>query len=416
MPIPANDRSILRRLAGRVAEIAALPVHAQTAAEWRRLNALKPGRPLVWINEIPWHEMDVDGELALQSEDPFCRQVERALRTTLYEWDHLRADMVVEPVYYSPLAIGDTGFGIHEVAHTIPQHARGGILSREFHGQIRDERDLERIRTPEVTHDAAASEQTYETLVGLFGDLLTVRKCGIVHRWFAPWDELIRWWDVQEALTDMALRPELVHQAMDRLTGAYLACLEQWQDLNLLSLTDGNYRVGSGGPGYSDALPAPGFDPERVRPCDQWGCATAQIFSEISPKMHEEFALQYERRWLRHFGLNYYGCCEPLHHKLDILASIPNLRKVSMSPRADIACAAEQMAGKYVLSFKPNPAVFAMQAWIPELARRELTEALQKARGCVVEVIMKDISTVRDDPRRLWEWAAIAREVTETFA
>ena len=29
---------------------------------------------------------------------------------------------------------------------------------------------------------------------------------------------------------------------------------------------------------------------------------------------------------------------------------------------------------------------------------------------------MKDISTVRYQPQRLWEWAAIAREVAEEFA
>lgn len=416
MAISEKERSTLRRLAARVAEIAALPIHAQTAAEWRRLNALKPGRPLVWINEIPWHEMDVDGELTLQSEDAFCRRVEWTLRTTIYQWEHLPGDMVVEPVFYSPLAIHDTGFGIREESHTIPQHPRGGILSREFHGQIRDERDIEKIRMPEVTHDVEASERTYQTLVDLFGDILPIRKRGIVHYWFAPWDELIRWWDVQEALTDMALRPALVHMAIDRLVTAYLSRLQQWQDLNVLSFAEGNYRVGSGGLGYTDELPAPGFDPEHVRPCDQWGCATAQIFSEISPKMHQEFALQYELRWLRHFGLNYYGCCEPLHHKIDILASIPNLRKISVSPRADVARAAEQMAGKYVLSLKPNPAIFSTQAWNPDLARKELTEALQKARGCVVEVIMKDISTVRDDPRRLWEWAEMAREVADSFA
>jgi hypothetical protein len=28
-----------------------------------------------------------------------------------------------------------------------------------------------------------------------------------------------------------------------------------------------------------------------------------------------------------------------------------------------------------------------------------------------VELIMKDISTVRYDPRRLWEWAEIAMEI-----
>jgi hypothetical protein len=221
---------------------------------------------------------------------------------------------------------------------------------------------------------------------------------------------------VQEAMLDMALRPELVHQAMDRLVNAYLARLRQWQELNLLSLTDGNYRVGSGGLGYTDELPPPDFDPAHVRPCDQWGCATAQIFSEISPPMHEAFALQYERRWLEQFGLNYYGCCEPLHNKLEILESVPHLRKVSMSPRADLEKAVEKVDGKYVFSIKPNPAVFIWDEWNPAQARRELVESLEKTRGCVVELIMKDISTVRDQPQRLWEWADLAVEVAEQFA
>ena len=415
MEVPGRDREILRRLAGRVAEIAALPVHRQKAAEWRRLNGLKQGRPLVWINEIPWHEMDVNGELALQTEDPFCREVEGTLRRTIYQWDHMPGDMVVEPKFCSALVIHDTGFGIQEEVRVIRQDDRGGIVSREFHPQIREEKDLEKIRTPVVTHDAEASEGNRQALAGLFGDLLAVEKCGVVHRWFAPWDELIRWWGVQEALTDLILRPDLVHAAMDRLVNAYLARLDQWEALNVLSLTEGAYRVGSGGLGYTDDLPQAGFDAGCVRPSDQWGCATAQIFSEVSPEMHEAFALRYERRWLARFGLNYYGCCEPLHLKLDVLKSVPNLRKVSMSPWADLEKAVEKAGDRYVLSHKPSPAIFASDGWNPEQARRNLREALEKMRGCPVEVIMKDISTVRNAPQRLWEWEQIAMEEVEAL-
>jgi hypothetical protein len=45
-----------------------------------------------------------------------------------------------------------------------------------------------------------------------------------------------------------------------------------------------------------------------------------------------------------------------------------------------------------------------------------LRGALEKMKGCVVEVILKDISTVRYQPRRLWEWAETAAAVTEEFA
>ena len=131
--------------------------------------------------------------------------------------------------------------------------------------------------------------------------------------------------------------------------------------------------------------------------------------------MHEEFALQYERRWLKEFGLNYYGCCEPLHNKIEILKSIPNLRKISMSPWADVDKMLERTNGRYVLSHKPNPAVLAPDAWNPQQARKKLETVLQKTRGCAVEVIMKDVSTVRRQPQRLWEWSRIAMEVVQSI-
>ena len=47
------------------------------------------------------------------------------------------------------------------------------------------------------------------------------------------------------------------------------------------------------------------------------------------------------------------------------------------------------------MSRKPNPAVFAEDQWNPERARQEIRDFLEQARGCHVELIMKDISTVR---------------------
>lgn len=416
--IPEKDRNILRQLAEAQAKVAALPVQRETAAAWKRLNALKHGRALVWINELPWHEMDVDGKLALQSTHPFCRNVESQLRQTLYQWKHLPGDMVVENTFFSPLAVHDTGFGIGEDVNFIRQDPKSGIVSRTFHPQIKDEKDLSKIKTPVLTHNKAASEETFQTLQSLFGDILTIKKQGIIHSWFAPWDELIRWYGVEEAMVDMIDRPELVQQAMDRLVKAYLARLDQWEALNVLSLSSGNNRVGSGGLGYTDELPAEGFNPARVRAKDQWGCATAQIFCDVSPAMHEEFALQYERRWLERFGLNYYGCCEPLHNKLDILASVPRLRKISMSPWADVDKAAPLLSGRYVFSCKPSPAVLATDTWNPGEARQALRTVLEKTsrHECVVEIIMKDVSTLRYAPQRLWEWAEIAREETSRWA
>ncbi|TFG66532.1 MAG: hypothetical protein E4H27_09845, partial [Anaerolineales bacterium] len=73
MPIlKQHDRDVLRRLVAEQAEIAALPIHQEKAELWRRLNQLESVRPLVWINEIPWHEMNVDDALTLQTTHPWA--------------------------------------------------------------------------------------------------------------------------------------------------------------------------------------------------------------------------------------------------------------------------------------------------------------------------------------------------------
>lgn len=416
MSIPEKDRTILRRLGERIAEIAGLPVQKEKANMWRRLNSLERVKPMIWINEISWHEMDVNDELKIQCADRFCRGIEGGLRRTIYQWEHMRGDMVVENVIYSSLAIRDTGFGIGEDVDIVRTDPRSGVVSRTFHPQISEEKDIEKIRIPEVTHDEEASERNYRLMLDIFEGIIPVKKRGIPGQWFAPWDFLIRLWGVQEAMIDMSLRPDLVRKAMDHLVNAFLHRLDRWEELNLLALNNTNVRIGSGGYGYCDELPQDGFDPDHIRALDLWGSATAQIFSEISPEMHEEFALQYERRWLDRFGLTYYGCCEPLDIKMGILRKIPNLRKISMSPWVDVDRAAAELGNDYVFSLKPNPEILARDSWHPDIARKVLRETLEKLRGCVVEVILKDISTVRYEPQRLWEWAKIAAEETEKFA
>jgi hypothetical protein len=147
-----------------------------------------------------------------------------------------------------------------------------------------------------------------------------------------------------------------------------------------------------------------------------WGCSNAQIFSEISPEMHWEFALHHDLRLLAQWGMTYYGCCEPLDRKVSLLKQIPNLRKVSVSPWNDMARMANELVSTYVFSFKPNPAVFVDERWNPKRAREELVCVLDKTRGiCQAEVIMKDVSTVRYHPERLWEWARIAAETVRAY-
>ena len=128
MSVSASDREIIRRLAAEVAEVAALPCQQTTADLWRRLNDLQPARPMVWINELPWHELNVDDELTLRCEDGFCRGVEGRLRGILYQWRHLPADMVVDGWYPNPLVVRDSGFGIAQHGRVLGQEDRKSVV------------------------------------------------------------------------------------------------------------------------------------------------------------------------------------------------------------------------------------------------------------------------------------------------
>lgn len=48
------DAAILRGLGKQVAEVAALPRQAETVRLWKALNGLKPERPMVMIDQIPF--------------------------------------------------------------------------------------------------------------------------------------------------------------------------------------------------------------------------------------------------------------------------------------------------------------------------------------------------------------------------
>ena len=403
--------NILRRLAIQWAEVAAMPVHSERALLWQKLNDLDSERPMVWINEIPWHEMNFNDELTLKCENAWARSQEDLMKKTIYQWKHMPGDMIINPWLDCPLSIHSTDFGIIEDVDIAYTDEKNDVVSRHFNILINDMDDLEKIRLPVISHNEKATERRFNLMNELFGDILPVRKQGQTHIWFTPWDYLIRWWGVQEAMVDLILKPDMVHAFYEKMVEAWMVELDQFVEQNLLSLDCNNTRIGSGGYGYSSELPGDNFDPGYVKPHNMWGCSNAQIFSDVSPEMHWEFAIEHDLKWLERWKLTYYGCCEPLAGKGHILKKIPNLRKISCSPWNNTRKAIEELGGDYVLSRKPNPSIFVDSVFDETRARKEIRDFLEQAEGkCHIEFIMKDISTVKYDPKRLWRWEKICME------
>ena len=411
--ISQEDKKILRELARKKAEIAKMDIQKEKISLWKRLNSLEEVRPLIWINEIPWNEMDYNSELTLQTSTEFSRFLELRLRRLLYSWKHMPADMVIEDNMICYMYIVTTGFGIGEDVIIAETDKTSDVYSRKFNPQFEDEDDIEKIKFPKIIHDLKKADKMFESMGDVFSGILNVEKRGIPGFIFNPWDELIRWYGVQKAMEDLILKPDYIHKIMRKLTDAYLSMVEQHEKLGALALNNGNYRIVTGGLGFTDELPQKDFDPAHIRPIDMWGGGMAQIFSDVSPDMHYEFALQYEIELMEKFGLNYYGCCEPLDNKIDILKKIPNLRKISMSPWVDLETAADKMGKDFVFSYKPIPSVFAGDSWDSVSIKKKLKKDLSILKDCIVEVIMKDISTVKYKPQRMWDWAKIAMEAAE---
>jgi len=285
------------------------------------------------------------------------------------------------------------------------------VYGHAYIDQFETEDDLKKIREPEVRLDERATAEAEERAHGIFDGILTVRMQGRFPT-FAPWDIITCWRSPEHAILDLVDRPEFMHQMMSRLTEVHLSLLDQLEAQGLLGV--GQRLIHCTG-AYTDELPAPGYDPGHVRSQDLWTYGMAQVFATVSPAMHKEFWLDYAVKWFSRFGLGYYGCCEPLDGKIDIIRAVPNVRKISMSPWVDVERGAERIGRDFVFSRKPSPALLARDAWDPSRVEADLRETLAACarHGCPVELILKDISTVCYQPQRLWEWADVAKRMVE---
>jgi hypothetical protein len=407
--ISKQDRAILRDLARQVAEAAALPVMEERRRLWKRHNSLRPVRPMILVfPEGSWRELLP--ESALRCRDKTARSMEWNLRRRLYSHARFLDDAVVEGDWVVGRAVKDSGWGLE--ARWRPSSSSTGAGT--FDPVIRAPADLRKLRLPEVSVDERAAAANLAQAQDLFGDVLRVRPAGVAHVSFHLMNLYTHLRGLNETMIDMYDNPSMIHDAMAFLEEGHRGLVRQYEDLNLLSLNnDGTYHS-SGGVGYTDELPAAGFDPRRVRPCDMWASAEAQEMAQVSPEMHAEFSLAYEKRLLAPFGLNGYGCCEDLTLKLDHVFTIPNIRRISISPFADVDRCAEKLGRRYIFSWKPNPAHL-VGRFDGKALRAYIGHTLQAARGCTLEMILKDTHTCENHPERFTEWTRIARDLVEAL-
>ena len=407
-----NERQILRSLAQEYVRISQQDRFIDNRELHRAVNDLKQIRPVVLIEELPWNEMNINDELTLQCLDPVLRAVEWQFRTTIYRAKHFPADMLVPSYVPVQKVIHSTGIGLSVSENTLATNENNSICSHEYQDQLSTEADLEKIHNPVISYDREATLEKYQRIGDCIGDILPIRLKGAEFAVSATWDQIAQFRGVTNLLMDLAMRPEFMHATTRKIHDVNWSTIQQYEALGLFDHDPTSLHCT---PILTSDLPKTDLD-GTVKLKNIWGRAVAQIFTSVSKEMHQEYDIEYIKPILQQCGLVYYGCCEPLDKKMDIVETIPNLRKVSITPWADVNVAADAIGKKYVLSSKPNPAAVAVSQLDPANLRKELSTILDACdrNGCACDIVLKDISTCCGRPQNIFEWERIAMEMVKS--
>jgi len=401
------DREVLRRLAGRVAELAARPVEDEKRRLWYLHNALEPTRPLIFCDpENGWNEIITASDLTCRGD--CAREWEMTLRKEIFWGESMGDDRVIEPYFNIPYVYEESDWGMHE---TKIGGEDGG--SYVWEAPLKSYDYLDRLHPPRITVDYDATGRVLAVAEEIMGKYLAVRIRGTWWWTLGMTWTLVNLRGLEQVMYDCYDHPDNLKRLMGILRDGTLARLDFLEKNGLLSLnTEGTY-VGSGGFGWTTELPGKDFDGSRVRTTDMWGFGESQETTTWSPDMFGEFVFPYQLPVLDRFGLNCYGCCEPLDRRWHIVKNIPRLRRVSVSPWADLEDMADKLGDRYVYSMKPIPTDIATPVIDEDRIRRGLREAIRICRGCRLEIIMKDNHTIGKNPQNVITWCRIAGEEAE---
>lgn len=401
-----KDKNIVRELAKQYMELATDEKQQDMNRRMLATNDLKLVRPPVLIDEIPWYQMDINGELICLSEDPEVQRVETLLRRAIYCRKHFKADTIMEPFWRVTMAYDSTGIGLHWKDEIRRTDDTNNIVSHQYEDLLENEENLELIKIPTFTARPDKDERAIAFCTELLGDSMPVKLCGRRYLYDAAWDKIVRYRGMEAVIYDFYDRPEYLHAIRQRFLDIVKAEMDFVEQHLHVDPTAPNLHCT---PAAVSGLAEDGWKAT-------WYRTMAQGFSDVSPAMHDEFDIQYSLQIADRFAYTYYGCCEPLDRKLDVIFKIPNLRKVGVAPWAREEVMAERLGGKYVYARKPNPANVAIST-DAEVIRRETEKTVKLCQryGCPVEFVLKDISTISHRPENLIVWAQTVSDVLDAY-
>jgi hypothetical protein len=334
----------------------------------------------------------------------------------ILHFDLLQDDRTVEPwvEWNWIVSLGDYGV---DVRMERGRDAQGREHAFHWDAPITDlARDLDRLRPRRFEVHREASLAWQRALEEIFAGILPVRQRGRYWWTMGLTQVAVFLVGLENLMLCMYDCPAEVHRLMAFLRDDHQRLLDWIDQEALAALNNEADYIGSGSWGYTRDLPTDDAADRPVGVRDLWGLSESQETVGISPDQFAEFIFPYQRAVIERFGKAYYGCCEPVHGRWDSVRQIANLARVSVSPWCDQEMMAEATATRgVVFCRKPNPTLISTEVFDEDAIAADLEQTLQltRSRGCSVELVMKDVFHLNDQPWRLARWVELAREAID---
>ena len=343
------------------------------------------------------------------SSGQFARDIEWSLRQRIWAAEHIGDDHIVWAAVFIPAVVkraADWGVPL-EWKSTGDELGAKSIVA-----PFADGIDGKRIAFRDFQIDEAGTRHRVEKARALTGGRLAVHV-----QWpslgHSPFEVATEMRGMQVLLMDTIDAPEKVEELMEVITTAYEAHharREREGRLNVFSMDGGECIAANIWRAHAWRSPGigRGAKPELS---DEWAYVSAQSAAGLGPEAFERFVHRHNARLARLFAKQtvYYHGCERLDHKLGVLATLPNLRRLHVSPWSSVAAARDEFRGKVVLEVHSHPGkVFFTMT--PDDMRREIRGLIDAAEGVPMDLNLSDINSVNGQPEILTAWAGTAQE------
>lgn len=409
------ERPILKELAERQAAYAALPVMRDREKMWRAVNTYKGGNvPVPVVIEECTFDRDFMPEGVYRCKSETGRSIEYSLLHAIRNFELIGDDKVTPDTFQIGWFTNVEEFGLNVPVERTTD-ANGVETGYRFHHPIKNLReDMYKLRPLSIYVDKVKTLEYKAFLEDLFEGALPVEiVCNGGGLPLFLTNRVIELMSMQAFYISMLDYPNETHALMEYLTHNALALMEYYERGGFLTLSNGNHSSFGSSYNFSDALPQKDYTHGPLRLKDMFLATNSQETVGISPAMFQEFCLPYYSRICVTAGLIYYGCCEPVSPFWgSSLSRLPNLKKVSISRWCDESFMGEALRGTaIVFSRKPNPNFLSVDDRLDEEAwAKHIRASLQAARGCRMEIIIRDVYTVHGDISKARRAVEIAKK------